>query len=160
MTLYFEGLTTEQEIKERYKSLAKVHHPDLGGCLEKMKVINAQYESILKGSYQSLGKSHTEINDLLAKDEALRCQLNKIIHLEGLIIELCGCWLWITGDTKQHKDRLKACGFLWSPKKLSWYWRSEAKKGWYYRGQEYDMFAIRDRHGSLKIQKQEYAQVN
>jgi len=160
MTLYFEGLTTEPDIKARYKSLAKEHHPDLGGCLEIMKIINLQYEKVITGAYQQQGKSITEIDELLRKDQALYAQLHKIIHLDGLIVELCGSWLWITGDTKRHKDTLKDSKFLWSPKKGAWYWRSEAKKSWYKHGAEYDLFAIRERHGSLSIPRREYSMVS
>ena len=156
MIQHFQGLVDEPSIKQRYKELAKEYHPDLGGCLETMKVINAQYEQVLKGTYQKAGKSITEIDELLAKDEALRNQIYKIIHLEGLIIELCGSWLWVNGDTKRHKECLKEANFRWSNHKKSWYWRSEAKKGWFKHGNEYDMFAIRERHGSIPIAKREY----
>jgi hypothetical protein len=160
MTLYFQGLTSEQDIKARYKSLAKEHHPDLGGCLETMKIINAQYDKVLTGAYQSQGKSITEIDELLEKDTAIRNQVIKVIHLEGLIVEICGSWIWITGDTKRHKDALKTAKFLWSPKKLCWYWRSEAKKGWFYRGNTYDLEAIRYKHGSINIPRREFASIN
>lgn len=58
---YFLGLTQELEIKARYKELAKKHHPDLGGCAEIMKEVNAQYEKCMEGMYQHAGKSITEI---------------------------------------------------------------------------------------------------
>lgn len=155
---YFEGLTLESEIKARYKELAKQNHPDLGGSLEVMKEINVQYEKVMTGAYQKEGKSITEIDELLAKDQALRTQLLKILHLEGLIIELCGCWLWITGETRTHKEALKTSGCLWSSKKCAWYWRAEEKKGWFHRN-EYDLEAIRYKHGSMKLERRQYVQV-
>lgn len=146
---YFEGLTVEAEIKARYKELAKTNHPDLGGCVETMKDINTQYESCMSGIYQQAGKSITEIDELLAKDAALRDKLNAIIALEGLSIEICGCWLWVTGATKLHKDFLKACKFFWSNTKTAWYWRAEDKRTYSRGGKSLD--EIRATHGSINI---------
>jgi len=40
---YFIDLTSTENIKARFKELAKQYHPDLGGCVEIMKEINSQY---------------------------------------------------------------------------------------------------------------------
>lgn len=50
--LYFAGLTSAQEIRSRYKDLAKQYHPDKGGCVETMAAINNQYERVIVGCYQ------------------------------------------------------------------------------------------------------------
>lgn len=125
---YFENLTDENTIKARYKELAKAHHPDLGGCVEIMKVINAQYELVITGAYQTAGKSITEIDELLKDDLLLREKLNLILALEGLEIEICGKWLWVTGDTKTHKEKLKELKFFWSKLKTAWYWRDKDQR--------------------------------
>ena len=54
--------------------------------------------------------------------------LESISPLEGLIIEVVGAWIWVDGDTKQHKDILKSKGFFWASKKKKWYFRSEENK--------------------------------
>ncbi len=43
-TDYFEGCTTKQELKERYRELAKVFHDDKGGDDLSMAEINRQYQ--------------------------------------------------------------------------------------------------------------------
>jgi len=154
---YFEGLTQESEIKSRYKELAKKFHPDLGGCVETMKIINLQYEKVIIGFYQKAGKSITEIEEILKNDAALREKLNNIITLHDLIIEICGSWLWITGDTRTHKERLKELKFFWSKTKSAWYWRSEGKRSFNRNPMSLD--DIRIKHGSMNIARMEHQKV-
>ena len=148
---YFEGLTQEEEIKLRYKQLAKAHHPDLGGCAEIMKAINSQYEAVLTGAYQRAGKSITEIDDLIANDCILRDKLNEIIMHEGVNVELCGRWLWVTGDTRPVKDLLKAAKFKWAKTKKCWFWRADEDKS--FNRKTMDLGEIRARHGCQSISK-------
>src|SRR5258708_38115396 len=101
---YFEGLTEENLIKAKYKELAKTHHPDRGGRVETMKEVNRQYESVLTGLYQKAGKRITEIDELFKTDLLIREKLTAILSLDGLIIEICGNWLLIKGQTKDHNS--------------------------------------------------------
>lgn len=36
-----------------------------------------------------------------------------------------GC-IWASGDTKPHREELKALGFRWSPKQAAWYFKPAA----------------------------------
>lgn len=42
---FFDGCTSEEEIKRRYKALCKIYHPDVGGHEETFKILQNQYES-------------------------------------------------------------------------------------------------------------------
>ena len=55
--------------------------------------------------------------------ELLNDALNAVLGLQGLVIEVCGAWVWITGNTRDHKDALKAAAFKWANKKKAWYYR-------------------------------------
>ena len=158
MTKYFEDLKDEVEIKQRYKQLARQYHPDLGGDVEVMKIINLQYEKVLAGAYQTAGKSITEIDELLEKDLALRNKLHSIVALDGLYIEICGSWLWVTGETKTHKDVLKKQSFFWSNTKTAWYWRSESNKT--FNRKPMSLEEIRSKHGTHSIQRRQFAMVS
>ena len=76
-------------------------------------------------------------------------------EMPDLDCEICGSWLWISGDTKPHKERLKELGCRWSKRKQKWYKRGAGgfnKRPW-------TMEAIRAEHGSAHIsQLEEIAQ--
>ena len=144
---FFNNDGDEKSIKKHYRELAKKHHPDLGGCKTTMQGINLQYEKALEKVYQSLGKSITEIEELLSKDEALRKAIESISNLEDISIEICGLWIWVTGNTKEHKSCLKLAGYFWAHNKKAWYWRAEENRTYSKKPLELDK--IRSNHGSV-----------
>ena len=146
---YFEGLKEEKDIKDRYKELAKQHHPDLGGDTEIMKEINYQYGKVLEGAYQAQGKSLSEIEELMAGNRAVAEALNKVLALDGINIELCWMWIWVTGNTALVKDILKSAGFFWASQKKAWYWRPDQAKSRNRKKMSLD--EIRYKHGSVAL---------
>jgi hypothetical protein len=150
---YFEGFKEEKEIKNRFKELAKQYHPDLGGDAEIMKIINDQYEKVLEGMYQASGKSITEIEELMTGNKAVAEALNKILALDGINIELCWMWIWVTGDTASVKDVLKIAGFFWASQKKAWYWRPDQAKS--NNRRKMTMDEIRYKHGSVSLTRPE-----
>jgi len=46
---YFIGAATVQEVKDKYKTLAKVLHPDVGGSHEKFTLMKGEYDHIVDG---------------------------------------------------------------------------------------------------------------
>ena len=71
----------------------------------------------------------------------------KLIIIPGLDIELCGSWLWIGGNTREHKEELKALSCRWSKNKKLWYWH-HAEEGRKWRRGTYSMNEIRTKYGS------------
>lgn len=102
-----------QDLKNEYKQLAKKHHPDLGGNVEIMKIINNEYEYLK----ENLHTGHTSIP---ADIENFTEVINELIKY-NIDIELIGNWIWVGGDTKPVKDKLKELGFYWASKKKLWY---------------------------------------
>ena len=118
---------TQAEIKKAFKAASLKFHPDRNPAGAQMMIaINAAYES-LKG----LGENVEAKSDFKETNyaEELNEVLNSLLVLEGLILEICGNWIWISGDTKQHKKALGKDG-------LKCFW-SNPKKMWYYRPAEY-----------------------
>ena len=53
----------------------------------------------------------------------------KIVSLTGLKASITGTWLWISGDTKVHKELLKSLGLRFSSSKEQWYFTQKMPKG-------------------------------
>ena len=151
---YFDGVKTESELKTRFRELARSNHPDLGGCTETMKEINAEYDSILERLLKGQDFFGSNLEDKLNLDKELRAKVEEIAALEGLNIEICGTWLWVTGETREHKETLKSLGFKWARKKKSWYFHTgEYSK----RGKKvYSLDEIRSSHGSINVNRNNF----
>ena len=79
-----------------------------------------------------------------------------LIHLDGIIIEQCGSWLWLSGKTKEHTKALKDAGCRLARKKKMWYWRPADAACNYRRKRGYRSMAyIRKKYGSVKITAEE-----
>lgn len=140
--LNITGEYTAESIKLSYRKLCSEYHPDRNPLgLHMMQLINAAYE-ILKdtsGSAEEEAESFSEniLNALRAVAEL------------GLTIELCGTWVWVSGDTKPHREIFKANKFKWAPKKGMWYFHSGERRS-FSRG-KYSIDDIRSMHGSKSV---------
>jgi hypothetical protein len=83
--------------------------------------------------------------------KAMNNAINAVIDLEGVLIEICGNWIWLSGDTRSHKDAIKAAGYFWASKKMMWYFRPKEWKSTS-RG-NFTMEEIRDEFGSDTVKQ-------
>ncbi len=163
-TRYFDGCTTAEEVKNEYRRLCKLWHPDLGPkeqAAERTKImqeINAEYarasamfrQDEMREKARQHGRpepTQKDYTDAAAVDECIRAAIEKIITLDGLEIEICGLWVWVGGETKPHRDALKAAGYKWAAKKLKWYFAGVPAGGF----RAFDMDEIRQRYGSQRV---------
>lgn len=152
MTKYFANCRTLDELKKVYKHLAQKHHPDVGGDTRTMQEINAEYEArfeVLKRSQNEQAAEDTTGKARATTESAgdFIAIIDHLLKLDGLEIELCGRWLWIGGETKKHKEALKACGCLWSSSKKLWNWHFAEDGDKWHRGSK-SMSQIRSKYGS------------
>ena len=113
-----------------------------------MKLVNAAYE-VLK---DFRGKVLLETPDSFKYGEKINEALNAIMGL-GLKIEICGTWVWVSGNTKVHKEKLKAAKFIWSSKKTCWYFRAEGYKSRNHK--TWSMEKIQEVYGSKLVQDEQ-----
>ena len=50
-TQYFQGCSSLDEVKRKYKELALKHHPDRGGDTRIMQAVNNEYDAIKKNPF-------------------------------------------------------------------------------------------------------------
>ena len=161
---YFRNVETLEELRKQYKELLKKFHPDnANGSTEATQEINAEYDrlfKILKNKHESkqtkTDGTKTDFNSNYwnyEEDKAIREMLQKIIHFTDITIEICGSWIWISGNTYQYKTELKELGFKWASTKKQWYWHSESfrKKG----KKTLSMDDIRSYYGSTEVRPEE-----
>lgn len=140
------------DIKKVYRKLASSNHPDKGGNNEIMQLINNAYEDLTK---------YFEQNNLLnvIKDDANQADfksfnfefIKEVKTMQGVIIEVCGCWVWLSGDTFTHKAKIQALKFKFSGAKKRWYWSPTIDDKFYRRGSK-SMQQIRNKYGSVIIE--------
>ena len=141
---------TLEELKKKYRELAQIHHPDAGGDTEIMKVVNSEYDALfpkLKDVHKTKdGETYTARQESAETADQFKDLINELMRMDNIIIEVIGCFVWVTGDTKPYKDKLKELRFQWHSKKIAWYlkpedYRKRSRK-------DYDLDEIRAMYGT------------
>lgn len=143
---WFNDCPTLEEVKARYKQLAKQYHPDLGGDTATMQEINRAYAVATAKAIKGANLSEEETESEILSSEAYRQAIEQIIHLDGITIELVFKWIWVTGNTYPVRATLKGAGFLFASKKQAWYFRTAEYKVNKSSGKSLD--EIRNKYGS------------
>ena len=157
MKNFFEGIETREQLKSAYRKLAMKYHPDHGGDNATMAEINNQYDAldkILPSEGQNGERYQPKHREA---PENFRAAVVAVQDIPDIEVELCGSWIWITGNTRPHCETFKAAGYRWSANKRAWYWHEE---GYSRKGKKhYTMDEIRMLHGSEKIRYESYEQL-
>lgn len=114
---YFKNFQTIEELKKEYKKLAFELHPDCGGNHKDFIEMSAEYEKLL--------------NDLTGGANTIdkfKFIVDELIKYSDLTVEICGSWIWISGNTKEHKQKLKELKCKWANKKAMWYYTEDKPK--------------------------------
>lgn len=151
---YFTGCKTLEQLKREYKRLAKIHHPDCGGDDATMAAINAEFDELSKRLPRetATGETYQPREEEREAPEKFREAVAATLNMDGVTVELCGAWLWVTGNTYPHRDRLKGAGYRFSKNKVAWYWHDENSIS--HSKKRYSLDEIRLMHGSETIKTQ------
>lgn len=144
---YFANCHTLDELKKAYRHLAAVNHPDHGGDNATMAAINAEYAQRFELLKKQHNASHDAAHQTTEAPEEFINIISALVKIPGISVELCGCWLWISGNTRPNKEALKAAGCRWSSSKGMWYWHHREDGSHWSRGRQ-SMADIRLKYGS------------
>ena len=141
---------TLEGLKAQYRKLAMQHHPDRGGDTETMKTVNAEYDTlfeILKDIHKTKdGETYTARQPSSETADQFKNLISELMKMEDIVIEIIGCFVWVTGNTKPHREQLKALKFQWHSKKIAWYLKPEDYRKRSHK--DYDLDEIRSMYGT------------
>lgn len=155
---YFHHVDCLEELKRQFHELCLKLHPDMGGSQDEFIAMKRDYDRLFKlvrDTHKAANGSVYEKETTETADEFtdLIVALLKL----NLVIEVCGSWVWVGGDTKAVKDDLKALGGRWSRDKGRWYFTPKDKgkrhRGW--NPAPWDMERIRNTYGSREFRHEE-----
>lgn len=156
---------TIEDAKRQYKKLILTYHPDLAAkngltveeATKACQTINAEWDYIKKHNYNvhegDDGDIFTDWNQTSADETTERYAdiIEQLVKMEGVTIEICGSFIWLGGNTFEHKDEIKALAAYgvkvgWANKKKMWFlapsdWKKKSHK-------ELTMGNIRNTYGS------------
>ena len=149
---FFKNVKNQMELRKAYVLLLKQYHPDNGGDPETCKQLNIEYEDLMKELPKTGGENQSQADRQAAADldKELRAALEKIIHLEGINIEIVGTWIWLDGNTFAHRETLKSLGYRWSKSRKKWHFTPYAEP-MYYKGKKKSFNTLRKLYGSSTI---------
>jgi len=127
---FFAGMSDVNAVKQEYRRLAKLHHPDHGGDTRTMQILNDEYHAALKAldgqvNQGTDGKEHTYRYNY-EREQAVMDKIAELLALhlpEDVTLELIGTWVWVHGNTRPIKDKLADAGCIWHGIRQMWYWR-------------------------------------
>ena len=152
--IYFKECRTIDEVKTRYKTLAKIFHPDMGGDTKLMQALNAEYAIACAQVLEGDNLTSEDTEEQIRLSEEYRAVIEKLIVLTGIKIEVVGNWLWVTGNTYPVRQQLKEAGLFYASKKVAWYYRAEEYKT---TGSKKTLDEIRDKYGSETIRNRHHS---
>lgn len=145
------------EVRALFHEFCLKMHPDKGGDHDVFVSMNAEYETVIsRAAASEAGRATAEdrrTGFTFAGEKEIARMIAELMKVPGIVIEICGSWLWIGGETFTVHEQLKALGFKFSGKKKMWYWSpymgAKRKRG------RYSMEKIRDTFGSYLIENED-----
>lgn len=150
---YFQACTTLDEAKALYKKLAFQLHPDVSGRDSKAEFQEMcnQFERFKPQTE----KYQTEYENWSAPDYMQI--IDELLKIPNIEIELIGSFIWIGGDTRNAKDKIKEIRndlfkpAQWHKKKMLWYFApSDYRK---FSNREFSMDDLRTAYGSQTFER-------
>lgn len=163
MRKYFLECRSIEDVKKEYRRLAALLHPDMN----KDRDTTAEFQEMandyeiafqkwknvfvnVKG--ETFEKENTEVPG------EFKDIIDRIIHFEGIKIEVIGTWIWISGNSFLYRESLKQMGFSWCSKKKAWSYHKEAFKK--KSRNELTMEELRNLYGTAEIDTEKVERIS
>ena len=126
---YFKNCKSMEEAKTLFHKLIKQYHPDVNPEGEEMsKIIINQYKAFTVESFSTQAGEFFKSKGWEPKDlTPFTDVLNKIMHFEGMKIEIIGFWIYCF-ESWEYRELLANMGFWFSKKHKAWVYSGTAKK--------------------------------
>ena len=130
MKRYFENCVTVEEVKARFRDLAKQLHPDCGGDAQAFREMMEQYRTVFERYKDTHRASNGETYHKASNEtpDEFADIINAMMGFDGVMIEIIGSWIWVSGNTYSYREQIKALGFFWSKSKRAWYYNGSTEK--------------------------------
>jgi hypothetical protein len=154
---YFNDYSNIAELRKLFRQYCLELHPDKeGGNHEAFIEMKAEYEKVLHfAASNEAGRACAENREPAFNFESeseLAAMVEKLMKVQGIIIEICGSWLWVSGNTFPVHEQLKEFGLKYSRNKKRWYFSPYMTGG--KRKGRYTMNKIRETFGSTVIESE------
>lgn len=118
--LGLSAFADQDAIKTAYRKACIKYRPSKNQAgPEMMKAVNAAHLFLKEMAYN--GAEHPLQEDVNSDfGDMLNSAMNAVIRLDGINIRICGAGAWLSGNTKEHKEAIKAAGYRWDNKKAAW----------------------------------------
>lgn len=145
--MYFDKCTNLDELKASFREYVLSMHPDKGGNHFEFCEMHKEYETVLKTQHFATEQEKQREYDFIAYAKDV---LDKIVHLQGIKIELIGTWIWVSGNTYDYREYLKENGLHFSGSKKAWFYNGQSKKHRTYK--HYSMGDLRNMWLNMEIE--------
>lgn len=119
--LGLNAFADQEAIKTAYRKACIKYRPNKSQAgPEMMRAVNAAHRLLKETAYDGIEHPVQEgVNSDYG--DMLNDAMNAVIGLDGVSVKVCGAWAWLHGNTKEHKEAIKAAGYRWANKKAAWY---------------------------------------
>jgi hypothetical protein len=144
---FFADCKTKDQVRKLFFKLCLQLHPDKGGEHNTFIRMKNEYEIAIDFFPAEENSTFSTENEL-----SLSEMVEKLCRIRGIGLELCGLWIWVSGDTFAAKNLLKELGLKFSGSKKAWYWFSGIDQETKKRASKKSLNQIRNIFGSEKIE--------
>jgi hypothetical protein len=149
MATFFKQCKTLEDVKNTYKDLYLAHGHNSAVMAEIASEYQTAFVALADQFKNAKGVIYTAKDKKTGTPKEWADMVQALAKMDGLKIELCGTWLWVTGNTYAHKKGLHDLAFKYHKEKKAWSYHNEPyrKKG----KKKLSLAEIRTAYGTTKL---------